>query len=74
MAKNTAKKVLGGLRKGENSTVQAVAKRAGVEQQVARRHLDDLVAAGSVEQTTFKQTGKRGRPAKLYTKVTAPVA
>jgi predicted ArsR family transcriptional regulator len=65
MHKTTAK-ILSQLRKDRNSTVTSVAKAAGVDAQVARRHLDALVAAGVAAQESVKTTGKRGRPAKLY--------
>ena len=65
----TTSKVLGALRKDRNSTIKSVAKAAGVDYQVARRHLDALVALGSAAQDPGKLTGKRGRPATLYRKV-----
>lgn len=64
----TTRKVAGALRKDRASTVKSVAKAAGVDPQVARRHLDALVAAGVAAQESLKLTGKRGRPAKLYRK------
>lgn len=64
----TTRKILSQLRKDRASTVQAIAKSAGVDTQVARRHLDALVVAGTAVQESLKLTGKRGRPAKLYRK------
>lgn len=65
----TAKKVLGQVRRDRVTTVKAVAKSAGIDYQAARYHLDKLVTAGTVALVGNKQTGKRGRPARLYRKV-----
>lgn len=54
--------------KSRKMTVASVAKTAGVDPQVARRHLDRLVELGLAVQESFKETGKRGRPAKFYQK------
>jgi len=62
----TTKAVFGKTRKDRTVTVQSVASALGVDFQVARRHLDKLVAAGNLAVTGKKETGKRGRPAKLY--------
>lgn len=65
----TANKVLGKVRKDRASTIQSVAKAAGVDYQAARYHLIKLAEAGSVALVGNKTTGKRGRPAQLYKKV-----
>lgn len=65
----TTRKILGSLRKDRTSTIHSVAKAAGVDYQVARRHLDLLVQAGTVTLVGNKTTGKRGRPAQLFRKV-----
>ncbi len=65
--------ILKAVRRDSFTTVKSVADRTGVQQQVARRHLDKLVAEGSVEQISVKTTGKRGRPAKQYRRVATPV-
>lgn len=64
----TTKNILAKTRKDRKSTVESIARAAGVQPQVARRHLDKLVEAGTLLAVGFKQTGKRGRPAKLYTR------
>ena len=65
----TQKAILKSLRKGRQTTVATVARQNEVDPQVARRHLDILVSRGLVEQTSVKLTGKRGRPAKVYTRI-----
>lgn len=62
----TTKAVFGKTRKDRAATVESVARAAGVDKQVARRHLDNLVDAGKLVVQGVKETGKRGRPAKLY--------
>ena len=65
----TRRKVLAAIPRKGRTTIQAIAKKAKVDQQAARRHADLLVASGLVEQQSFKATGKRGRPPKLYTRI-----
>lgn len=65
----TARKVLGNVRKDRASTIQSVAKAAGVDYQATRYHLIKLAEAGAVALVGNKTTGKRGRPSHLYKKV-----
>ena len=61
-------KVLRQVKKNSNSSVGAIARRAGVDVQIARTVLTVLADLGQVELST-KQTGKRGRPAHMYKRV-----
>jgi predicted ArsR family transcriptional regulator len=63
---NATKTILSSTRKNENSSVTAIANRAGVPTPVARQTLSILADLGLVIQSGVKQTGKRGRPAHLY--------
>lgn len=65
------KKVLSATPRNGHSSLTAVAKKAGVEVKVARLHLNALNLCGLVSQDKVKQTGKRGRPQHLFTRVAA---
>ena len=67
----TTSKVLAATPKNGNSSVQAIAKKAGVEVLVARKHIEALTLCGLVEQSGTIETGKRGRPAHKFTRVVA---
>jgi predicted ArsR family transcriptional regulator len=58
--------VISATRKNENTSLQAVAKRAGLPPARTRQILEVLVDLGRVEVASVKRTGKRGRPAFLY--------
>ena len=63
------KKILAAVPKNGNAGISAIAKKAGVAIPVARVHLGALEVVGSVKRSGVKTTGKRGRPAYLYTRV-----
>jgi predicted ArsR family transcriptional regulator len=61
------------VRANPGSTVSGVARAHSVHPNVARHHLDRLVAAGHLESTTPSR-GDVGRPAKSYAATAAPLA
>lgn len=70
-SKSDTKNVLRATRPNESASLSAIAKRSGVNEAKARLILEVLSDVGQVARVGQKSTGKRGRPAFLYRRVSA---